>query len=108
MNRLDSLRDALERAEADALASLRQAYAERFLEAFRAMLSGFNLTRHNVRISSGMGSACLTVNGRVWPEDGRLDHRTDAVLCELRVISANLSHEWADYINGESLTHYSR
>jgi hypothetical protein len=104
MSRLDDMRDALERAECDALERIRKAYAVRFLAEFRAMLAPFNLSRHDVRISSGMGSACLTINGEVWTADGRLDHRMDDVLCELRVISANLSHEWANYLDGQSLT----
>lgn len=107
MNRLDALRTTLEAAECDALSTLRKTYGRRFLAEFRGMLAPFNLSRHNVTISSGMGSACLFINGEVWPGNGGLDHRMDEVLCVLRVISANLSPEWANYLHGESLTHYT-
>lgn len=103
---LNALHSKLELEECEALAKIRRKYAMRFLTQFRNMLLRFNLSRHNVTISSGMGSACLCINGKVWPHDGRLDHRLDPVICELRVINSNLSAEWADYINDESLTHW--
>lgn len=105
---LNSITDGLSLEEDAALEKLRRKYAQVFLRAMRQELRRYNLSRHNVKILSGMGSACLTINDAVWPRDGSLDHNMAEVLCDLRRINAVLDTRWADYIDGESLTHYPR
>lgn len=102
MSRLDDLARELDADECAAVEKIRRCYAKRYLVEFRAMLQPFNLSRHNVTISSGMGSACLCINGRVWDDN---TGSMAGVVCELRAINANLSYEWADYVHGKSLTH---
>lgn len=77
MSKLNDLCHGMESELADAHNRITKAYAKRFLVELRAMLAPFNLSRHNVTISSGNGSACLCINGRVWsPEwEGPTQHR---------------------------------
>lgn len=110
---LDAMTAHYEEAYADAVSKVQRDYASQFLTQFRLMLRRFNLSRHDVTISSAMGSACLCVNGDTldtWRRHGnawRGDWDRFPVLATLQTIEQSLCYEWADWLNGESLTKWA-
>lgn len=113
MGQLDSLQSRYEDTFAEAVSKVQRDYARQFLTQFRIMLRGFNLSRHDVTISSGMGSACLCINGETfdtWRVNGwgwNAAKGRFPVIDALYIIEESLAYEWADWLNDESLTQYA-
>lgn len=81
-----------------------------YLKELRKLLADFNLKRHDIRISAGMGATHLCIhninNGDITNVCDLRSH--GFVIDQLQEIDQLLegSWNWSAYLNGQSLTHF--
>jgi len=98
-------RDAVQARADEAKDRIDEAYAQRFLVHYRALLRGSNLRRHKFTIRAAMGVAFLLVNGEQFlPQDlmPKFNRRSSLVQL-LEGIQESLDYDWAYYLDGEEL-----
>jgi hypothetical protein len=105
----DALRKELQTELEGMQEEITRRYADKFLQLFRFMLAGYDLRRHNIRISAGMGSANLNIHDRATGErkkavyDVYADRGVAGVLWEIEYMLTGVE-AWSYHLDGESLT----
>ncbi|GAA4354566.1 hypothetical protein GCM10023165_45880 [Variovorax defluvii] len=102
--------DAIETEMEKALEQARRQHAARCLQALRALLAPFELSRHEVRICANSGSTCLSVHARPSCPAAGARHlstlRADGIVLDvLQEIDEFLQdhEEWTRVLDGEVL-----
>lgn len=113
MNKFDNLLSAANqtvlRAEREtriAVEAVWMRHAYRMLDLFRELLAEHKTHNHEIRLVTGMGTAFLTIDGRLWTDFSNRFWRcpgNQPIFNTLKWIAEQLDHAWDYHIPNNTL-----